>query len=128
MLVHRDRGLLCSGIGRGSIVGRAPVEGVPQIRGCVKSTLNFTVTRRYRVPANRSIERSRSKKENAMTGDPGRIDGSKPSRCRAHDRDSIAMLATIILLLDYAQTISNFDSFIPPCTNNYFNCFSPSKN
>lgn len=112
MLVHRDRGLLCSGIGRGSIVGRAPVEGVPQIRGCVKSTLNFTVTRRYRVPANRSIERSRSKKENAMTGDPRGIDGSKPSRCRAHDRDSIAMLAAIIHLLNYAQTISNFDSLI----------------
>ena len=61
-ILHRDRGLLCSGIGRGSIVGRAAVEGVPQIRGCVKSTLNFTVTRRYRVPANRSMERSRPKK------------------------------------------------------------------
>lgn len=67
-MLHRDRGLLCSGIGRGSIVGRALVEGVPQIRGCVKSTLNFTVTRRYRVLANRSIERSGMKKENAMTG------------------------------------------------------------
>lgn len=61
-----DRGLVRSGIGRGSIVGRAPVEGVPQIRGCVKSTLNFTVTRRYRVPANRSIERSKKEKR----GDP----------------------------------------------------------
>lgn len=120
MLVHRDRGLLCSGIGRGSIVGRAPVEGVPQIRGCVKSTLNFTVTRRYRVPANRSIERSRSKKkkESAMTGDPGGIDGSKPSRCRPRFHH------------DYApsQTIPNFDSLIPPLTNNYLDRFSPFKN
>lgn len=49
-------------------VGRELVEGVPQMRGCVKSTLNFTVTRRYRVPANRSMERSGWKKENAMTG------------------------------------------------------------
>lgn len=47
-----------------------------------------------------------------MTGDPRGIDGSKPSRCRAHDRDSIAMLAAIIHLLNYAQTISNFDSLI----------------
>ena len=53
-----------------------------------------------------------------MTGDPGGIDGSKPSRCRPRFHH------------DYApsQTIPNFDSLIPPLTNNYLDRFSPSKN
>lgn len=39
------------------LAAKRTVEGIPQMRACAKNTLNFTVTREYRVPANRDVER-----------------------------------------------------------------------